>query len=167
MTTYTKPQKNGLSSSLEDYLERIYLLQMSHSRASCSEISEMMGVNKTSVTSALRNLAENGMVNYQPYGKVTLTRKGMKIAKDVIARHETLQKFLGSVLLLPEEDADRIACGMEHHLTREAAVRLEQFMHYVECHATVDWKGNFGRYLTRNRDNGGVSNSDVSTAVAK
>jgi DtxR family Mn-dependent transcriptional regulator len=111
-----------------------------------------MNVNRTSVTGALRSLSELGLVNYRPYGKVTLTEKGMRIAEDVAIRHETLRDFFSQFLLLSVDVADCIACGMEHALTREAATRLTDFMSYIAPRMPKDWEKSFGRYFDARRD---------------
>ncbi|MDR0363316.1 MAG: metal-dependent transcriptional regulator [Planctomycetota bacterium] len=152
MTKRTDGNNTGLSSSLEDYLERIQHLQNIHSYASCSEIGVLMNVNRTSVTSALRSLSELGLVNYKPYGKVTLTEKGMRIAEDVATRHDALRDFLSQFLLLPVDAADCIACGMEHALTLEVAMRLNDFMSYIEPRMPKDWEKCLGRCLDAGRD---------------
>jgi DtxR family Mn-dependent transcriptional regulator len=149
MTKRSEINNTGLSSSLEDYLERIRYLQKIHSYASCSEIGVLMNVNRTSVTGALRSLSELGLVNYKPYGKATLTEKGMRIAEDVAIRHETLRGFFSQFLLLSVDAADCIACGMEHALTREAATRLTDFMSYIAPRMPKDWEKSFGRYFRR------------------
>jgi DtxR family Mn-dependent transcriptional regulator len=144
--------ETGLSPSLEDYLERVFRLQKIHSRASCSEIAVLMGVNLTSVTGALRSLSELGLVNYRPYGKVTLTEKGTRVAEDVAVRHAALREFLSQLLLFPVADADSIACGMEHAMTREAAIRLNGFISYIAPRMPKDWGKSFTRYLDAWRD---------------
>ena len=55
-----------LSAALEDYLERIYLIERKKHAARAKDIAMALGVRASSVTSALRNLSALGLVNYTP-----------------------------------------------------------------------------------------------------
>lgn len=113
-----------LSESLEDYLEAIYHIVAEKRAARATDISDRLGVNRSSVTGALRALAERGLVNYAPYDIITLTPKGEAAAGDVVHRHEVLRRFFVDVLALPAGVADEAACGMEHHIGKLAQRRL-------------------------------------------
>ena len=69
-----------LSKSLEDYLEVIYHIVVVEQAAKAKDIAQKMQVKASSVTGALRQLAERDLVNYTPYDQITLTRKGMEVA---------------------------------------------------------------------------------------
>ena len=87
-----------LSESLEDYLETIFLLIREQAVARSRDIAARLNVNKSSVTGALQALAERALVNYEPYGYVTLTPAGAAAAQKVLHRHEVLRDFLVNVL---------------------------------------------------------------------
>ena len=83
----------GLSASLEDYLEVIYHLERSNRVARAKDIADQMSVQRASVTGALKALAGRGLINYSPYSYITLTSAGRTVAQDIIRRHETLKEF--------------------------------------------------------------------------
>ena len=56
-----------LSESLEDYLEIILALEKVNKVARVKDIAEKMGVLRGSVTGALKNLAEKGLINYAAF----------------------------------------------------------------------------------------------------
>ncbi len=143
----------GLSESLEDYLEAILELQREHNVARVKDIAGKLGVISGTVTTALRSLADRGLINYKPYSFITLTPKGEKIAKEVLRRHTVIKGFLQSVLLLEERKAEENACRMEHAMDKIAINRLVQFIGYVyNCPRTgEDWISNFNRYFTQNK----------------
>lgn len=105
-----------VTAVLEDYLEAIF----NHSRydqgARSRDIAEAMGVHKSTVTSALKALRQMGLIHYSPYEAVTLTSEGMKVAKDVVKRHDTLREFFIEVLEIEPDMAEKAACGMEHSM---------------------------------------------------
>jgi DtxR family Mn-dependent transcriptional regulator len=123
---------NVLSASLEDYLEAIYHIVSRKHAARAKDISQRLRVKNSSVTGALRILANKGLVNYVPYDIITLTAEGRRISKDIVRRHNALRDFFVDVLLLSTDVADRAACTMEHGLSVEILDRLTRFVKYVK-----------------------------------
>lgn len=118
-----------LSASQEDYVEAILRLQRESRVARVSEIAECLEVSRPSVTGALKTLAARGLVSHAPYGHVTLTESGVKVAAEVERRHVLIRDFLVEVLSLPEDKAESAACRMEHVLEPDV---LEHFVAYSE-----------------------------------
>jgi DtxR family Mn-dependent transcriptional regulator len=118
----------GLSASQEDYLEAIHWLEQTHGTARSRDIAARLSVTRASVTGALRQLQHDGLINYDPYCRVTLTETGAAIAENVIRRHAVLRDFLYRVLGLKDATADRFACAIEHAIDDEVRRRLEAFM---------------------------------------
>ncbi len=116
-----------VSAVLEDYLEAIFNLCRSDRGARSRDIAEALSVHKSSVTSALRTLRQNGLVHYEPYEAVTLTRRGRQVAEEVVRRHDILKRFLIDVLGVDGEEAEKAACGMEHSVSRDIVDKLVQF----------------------------------------
>lgn len=135
-----------VSASLEDYLEAIYHTVETKGAARAKDIVQRMGVHNSSVTQALRSLAEKHLVNYAPYDVITLTTLGQQIAMDVVHRHTTLNRFLTNVLGMDAEAADAGACRLEHAVDRPVMDRLVKFMQYMEtCPlAKVEWDEELG-----------------------
>ncbi|NCA81336.1 MAG: metal-dependent transcriptional regulator [Opitutae bacterium] len=136
----------ALSESMEDYLETIFLLIREQAVARSRDIAARMNVNKSSVTGALQALAERALVNYEPYGYVTLTRAGAAEAQRVLRRHEVLKDFLVKVLSVEEAEADANACRMEHAVSKGVVDRLVDFAEFVETcpRAGAKWIHGFG-----------------------
>jgi len=136
----------ALSESLEDYLEAIYHIVSAKQAARATDISDRMGVNRSSVTGALRALAERGLVNYAPYDLITLTPAGQDVAGNIVHRHRVLRDFLVKILAVDEEVADKAACGMEHHVGKVVLRRLGYLAQFIaSCpHAGGDqWLARF------------------------
>ncbi|MHC4552263.1 MAG: metal-dependent transcriptional regulator [Planctomycetota bacterium] len=122
---------DNLSASLEDYLEAIYHLSQGPEGARSKDIAQKLAVSRASVTGALRTLAERGLVNYRPYGQITLTEQGRSLAAHVARRHEVLNRFFAEVLGADADLAHRAACRAEHALGPEITPRLTAFVDYV------------------------------------
>ena len=116
------PQEAGgepLSASLEDYLEAILQLERASRVARVSEIAGQLGVSRPSVTGALKQLGARRLVAHAPYGHVTLTAEGSRIAVEVERRHLAIKDFLTCVLGIPDDRAETTACKLEHVLEAE------------------------------------------------
>lgn len=119
--------KTALSSGLEDYLECIYNNLESNGGVKAIEISKELNVSRASVTDALQRLAEKQYINYQRYGSIDITPKGIEKAKEVTGKHHVLTQFFEKVLNLSESEASENACRIEHVITDEAFKRLKVF----------------------------------------
>ena len=109
-----------MTGSLEDYLESIYRILAGESVARVGDIAEDMGVSPASVSPAMKRLADMGLVRYSKRRYVELTPAGEETARKTLVRHNILTRFLGDVLGMDVELAERDACAMEHFLSDEA-----------------------------------------------
>ncbi len=130
-----------LSESLEDYLEVILNLEQAKKVARAKDIADKMGVQRGSVTSALKSLKNKKLINYEPYSFITLTSKGKTLAQEITRRHRILRDFLLNVLQVDEETAESTACRMEHSIDSKSLEMLLSFFDYIyECPRTgKDW----------------------------
>jgi DtxR family Mn-dependent transcriptional regulator len=142
--------KTGLSESMENYLEVILELEQANKVARAKDIGDKLGVQRGSVTGALKNLEEKGFINYAPYSFITLTKKGNKIAKNIAYRHAVLKDFLLNILQIDPETAENTACSMEHAIDVQTLERLVRFIDYIhKCPRTgEDWIKAFVDYCT-------------------
>ena len=124
-------KNNNLSASLEDYLEAIFNLAADSNAARSKDIAKVLGVAKPSVTGALKLLAKKGLVNYKPYGYVTLTGAGIAEASRVVRKHNILNSFFINVLGIEASSAQQAACKAEHALGPDVIARLLCFIEFV------------------------------------
>ncbi len=67
----------------------------------------------------MKRLRENGYIEMDPSGYITLTEAGRAIAERVYERHQVLSRMLID-LGVSEETALKDACRMEHVLSQES-----------------------------------------------
>ncbi|PID57612.1 hypothetical protein CSB45_07240 [candidate division KSB3 bacterium] len=134
-----------LSPSLEDYLEAIALLQKRRRAVRVKDVSRHLGVNASSVNSAVQTLSQKGLVTHEHYGYIELTQEGEKIAGHVQRRHDTLLTFLTKVLCIPQHIAVQEACAMEHHIRSRTLERLSK----LNSFALSEEHGERSRWLER------------------
>ncbi len=124
-------KKERISSSAEDYLEAVYLLKDKKEKVGNSDIASFLEITLPSVTEMLKKLRKKSLVNYKKYGKISLTPKGEKIAKEVSSRHKDLASFL-KLLGVNEESAQLDACKIEHIVGKNTMNKLRKFLNFIE-----------------------------------
>ncbi len=123
----------SLSESLEDYLETILELQTRNTVARSKDIAAKLNIKRGSVTGMLKKLASQNLINYEPYGFVTLTPEGEKIAKKIAYRHTVLKDFLFRILSVDEDRADETACRMEHAMDTRTFKKFVAFIDTLDA----------------------------------
>ncbi|MFX1341943.1 MAG: metal-dependent transcriptional regulator [Promethearchaeota archaeon] len=113
------------SASIEEYLETIFrLLENKEGYAKTGELAEVLNVKPASVTQMLQKLAAKNYLKYEKSRGVRLTRKGRKLALDVLRRHRVAERLLVDLLGVSWEEAHDVACEWEHMLTPELCNRV-------------------------------------------
>lgn len=123
--------KKQISASLEDYIMTIFEIIQEKKGVKAVDISRRLGVGRSSVTDALKSLAQKNLVNYNPYDVISLTKEGEEIAADIVNKHKILHDFFENVLVLSPEDAAKNACKMSHAISEEAFEKFVQFISKV------------------------------------
>ena len=123
--------RDSLSESMENYLEVILDLESESKVARSKDIAERLGIQRGSVSWALKALKEKGMINYSPYSFITLTEEGRTIAEEITRRHGVLRDFLCNILKIDPEIAEETACRMEHAIDEKTMRRLTCFIEYI------------------------------------
>lgn len=143
-------RETKLSSSMEDYLEAIAILEKGRGFARVKDISRFLKVKNPSVTGALATLEKNDFVRHEKYGYVELTTKGKRIARDIQKRHRTFRRFLTLVLKIDPKTAERDSCRLEHAISVETFEKLTKFMEFIETcpeQDTPEWLINFYYFM--------------------
>ena len=121
-----------ISASLEDYLEAIHEIAAGQSEVRARDIAGRLGVAASSVTVALRGLVERGYIRHKPYGAVSMTVAGKRLAEKIAGRHRILKRFFVEVLAVDDREADDCACKIEHIISDDI---LDRFTNFIENEA--------------------------------
>jgi len=111
----------------EMYLENILVLRdkMEHVRA--IDIVNYTGYSKPSISRALGLLKEDGMVEVDALGHITLTPEGEARAQRVYLRHQALTAFFCAIGI-DEEIASADACKIEHIISEESMIKIREYL---------------------------------------
>ena len=119
----TEIQKSG-----EDYLEKILMLNERLGYARSMDIASELKVSKPSVSIAVKKLREDGYVEMDNNGHISLTAEGRKIAERIYDRHKVLSALLRK-LGVSDETAALDACKMEHVVSDETFSAMCRYVH--------------------------------------
>ncbi len=116
----------NIHESAEDYLESILALKERLGLVRSIDIVREKNFSKPSVSVAMKKLRENGYIEMDPDGYITLLPPGEEIARRIYTRHKVLNKFLRH-LGVSEENAAADACKIEHDLSDESFRKIWEF----------------------------------------
>lgn len=108
-----------IQESAENYLETILILKNKNGAVRSIDIANELGFSKPSVSVAMKNLRENGYIEVDSSGYITLLDSGRQIAEKIYERHTTLSKWLVS-LGVDAKTAAEDACRIEHIISSES-----------------------------------------------
>ncbi|WP_369411115.1 metal-dependent transcriptional regulator [Leucobacter edaphi] len=120
---------DDLSPSMQNYLKVIWGLQeWSDVPVSNSAIAESAGVRLSTVSDALRKLADLELIGHARYGSVTLTDAGRENAVSMIRRHRLLETFLVRNLDYEWDEVHDEADRLEHAVSDELIDRIDRVL---------------------------------------
>lgn len=115
-----------IHKSAEDYLETIYMESLKSGPVRSIDIANALNYSKPSVSIAMKALEEQGYIRRDDGRLISLTEKGLAIAREMYARHETLARCL-MALGVSEAVAYEDACKIEHDLSEETFSCLRRY----------------------------------------
>ena len=139
-----------ISPSMETYLETIREIEKERGIVRVKGIARRLNVKMPSVTEALQNLCDEGLIRHEKYGHIELTKNGNKLAQEIDTRHQILFSFFTDILGIDPQSADDDACKVEHVISETTLKRLVRFVRFVEGSLDKDTLlGRFKEYLEK------------------
>ena len=114
----------NIHESAEDYLECILMLRLKNGMVRSIDIVHDLDYSKPSVSVAMKRLRENGYIEMDADGYITLLPPGEVIAEKIYARHQVLTAFLVQLGVSPECAAVD-ACKIEHDISDESYEKIK------------------------------------------
>ena len=118
-----------IQESAENYLATFLMLEQSKGRVRSIDVAVELCFSTPSVSGAMKQLRENGYIEVDGNGHITLLPPGMEIAQRIYERHQVLTRCL-MALGVQEKTAAEDACRIEHFLSNESFEKIRQ--HYEE-----------------------------------
>ena len=117
------------TASKEDYLRAIYHLMEENSEVRSVDVADYLDVKKPSVSEMLKNLNNDGLIQYRKYSRIKLTKKGLDSAKNLTARHRIIETFLNEMLNINKKSIHEEAHRLEHAFSNESIEKIRRLLH--------------------------------------
>ncbi|HXE81617.1 MAG TPA: metal-dependent transcriptional regulator [Vicinamibacterales bacterium] len=120
------------SSTVENYLKAIYVgvagLPEGQRLMPMGHLAAALGVAPGTATTMVKTLADSGLVVYEPYTGVALTKAGEKLALLVLRRHRLIEQFLVQVLGFGWDEVHEEAEQLEHVVSERLIERIDEML---------------------------------------
>lgn len=114
-----------IHESAENYLETILMLQQRKGSVRSIDIANELEFSKPSVSVAMKNLRQSGLIEVDKSGQIHLLPEGQAIAEAVLEKHKLVTAFLVALGVDPEVAAED-ACRIEHVLSNESFEAIKE-----------------------------------------
>ncbi|TCN58253.1 DtxR family iron (metal) dependent repressor [Rhodococcus sp. SMB37] len=122
-----------LSSVAQDYLKLIWTIQeWSGEKVSTKLLAERLGVSASTVSEAVRRLADQGMVDHARYGSISLTDNGRDAAVAMVRRHRLIETFLVRELGYGWDEVHDEAEVLEHAVSERMITAIDAKLGHPE-----------------------------------
>jgi len=116
--------------SQEDYLEKILQISQKKDTVHAIDIAREMSFSKPSVSVAMNKLKEQGYIEINDKGEISLTKQGLVIAEKTLEKHIILTNML-IYLGVDEETAKEDACRMEHDISDKTWEAIKKHVEFL------------------------------------
>ncbi len=120
------------SSTVENYLKAIHQGQSSLPKGQrllpMGHVASALSVTPGTATTMIKTLAESGLVEYEPYTGVRLTKAGDKLAARVLRRHRLVELFLVNVMGMRWDEVHDDAEQLEHVVSDRLIDRIDEML---------------------------------------
>jgi DtxR family Mn-dependent transcriptional regulator len=115
-----------VSDAIQDYAKAIYALQRraAGEPVTTNDLAARLGVTAASASSMVKKLAEQGLVEHEPYRGVRLTGAGERVALEVLRHHRLLELYLAEHLDVPWDRVHEEAEALEHAISEDLEARI-------------------------------------------
>lgn len=119
-----------IQESAENYLETILMLKKRKGAVRSIDIANELEFSKPSVSVAMKNLRENGYIEVDGDGFISLLPSGVAIAEKIYERHTAISDWLVALGVKPEVAAED-ACRIEHVISAESFEAVKKHVQRV------------------------------------
>ena len=121
-----------IKESAENYLETILMIKNKKGYVRSIDIAHELSFTKPSVSVAMKSFREEGYITVDETGGITLTEKGLAIAKRVYERHQVIAKAL-MLLGVDEKTAYEDSCKIEHDISNQSFEKIKEHLAKNRC----------------------------------
>jgi DtxR family Mn-dependent transcriptional regulator len=135
MRDWREFDQNPITHSAAHHLVAIAELLGEFGYARVSDVARRLGITRGSVSVTLKGLKGRGLVTEDVHRFIGLSADGERIARGVMAKKQVLKGLLMDLLGVPEAQADRDTCKIEHLVSDETAARASRALLFLRSGA--------------------------------
>ena len=117
-----------LTYSQKKYLFAIYKLWQNGGDIKSTDVAQITGVSKASTAVMMTKLVESGYIEKEYYGKIILTKNGMKAAEDIYSRCSVICRWFKDKLKIDDVQADSDAVSIVSNISDDTAAKFAEFI---------------------------------------
>ena len=136
---YQMRSGRAMTETMEDYLEMICRLAGEDGHVRIHLLAAKLNVRPSSASKMVGSLKTLNLVEYERYGLIRPSPRGLEIGKYLLHRHEVLSKFF--CLLNASENALEQVEQIEHFISRETVSNLEALIVRIRALDLAEQKG--------------------------
>ena len=114
-----------IQESAQDYLESILILSKRQEYVRATDICTYFGYARATVSVFIKQLKENKYITVDDHNHISLTKKGLDIAEEMLERHQVMTDIFREIGV-SEDIAIKDACRVEHYLSSETYQALKK-----------------------------------------
>ncbi len=118
--------------SAEDYLKHIFHLSSSENKANTGSLAALLNISPASVSEMVNKLSAEGWITNEPYHGFKLTKKGQKVAVNLVRKHRLIEVFLQQHLKYRWDEVHAEAEKLEHAISDNFIDKLEEYLGFPE-----------------------------------
>jgi DtxR family transcriptional regulator, Mn-dependent transcriptional regulator len=123
---HVRVSQQPLTEAIEHYLREIYKLGQAGGAVSVTALAKAQQVSPASASAMVKKLAALELAEHAPYGGITLTAAGERVALEVIRHHRLLELYLAETLGVGVADVHDEADRLEHAISEELEARIDE-----------------------------------------
>lgn len=114
---YRVKNKIHITEAMEDYLEMIYRIFLNTGMVTIKQLAQSLNVKPSSASKMCVRLKQNGLIDFERYQNVVITKKGISMGSYLLWRHQLLESLF------------RIINQEQFHLEQ-----VEKVEHFIDLH---------------------------------
>lgn len=116
-----------VSANKEKYLREIYANLNDEGYTRVSLLAKSLQVSVPSASKMAKKLNEENYIEFQRYGIITLTEKGMEVCMRLLANHNVLVHFFQFIGIEEEKIEDEVK-SIEYSMSNDVIKKIEFFL---------------------------------------
>lgn len=127
---YELTENNLITHAMEDYLEMICRCSGENGYVRIKQLAEQLHVKPSSTSKMVANLKALELVEYEKYGIIKPTPKGLALGQYLLHRHQVIHRLF--CLINHSEDELEQTEKVEHFISHETLDNIEKLISFAE-----------------------------------